>query len=193
MKANSYQLLFKRLKNGDEKAFEILFRTFYGSLCRYALQFVNEEEEAEEITQEFFIKLWEKRTSLEIDTSVTNYLFRSVKNQCLNFIQHNKVKKKYVDNAKDFLKQNNDESQFYLEPGLAEKIEYTINLMPRKRRQIFMLSREKGLTYKEIAAELNISIKTVEAQMGHALKFLRNKLRDFNPDLILFYFFIRQK
>ena len=180
--------LFKRIKLGDEQAFEILFNAFYPSLCHYAFQFIGEEETAEEITQDIFVKLWEKRFSLDIETSVKNYLFRSVKNRCLNLIQHNKVKNQHAGQIMERAVQELNPSQYFLEPGLAEKIEAAINSLPEKRQEIFRLSREEGLKYKEIAEKLNISVKTVEAQMGLALKFLRKQLKEYDPNVILYFF-----
>jgi len=186
MDTQNYKAIFEKIKKGDESAFEELFNAFYGSLCNYAYQFLENIEDAEEVSQDIYVKLWEKRSSIEIETSVKNYLFRSVRNQCLNQIQHNKVKKQYSEKIKDFSKQDLDTSRYFIEPGLAREIEKTINSMPEKRKEIFKLSRETGLKYKEIAEQLNISIKTVEAQMGLALKYLRKKLKIYNPNLLLF-------
>jgi RNA polymerase sigma-70 factor, ECF subfamily len=181
--------LFEKIKNGDEHSFEILFLKYYKPLCTYAFQFVNETEEAEEVAQDFFVKLWEKRSIIEIDSSLNNYMFRSVKNHCLNLLQHNKIKTRYSEKIKETANISVDSSRYFLEPWLVEKIEQAINLLPEKRKEVFRLSREEGLKYKEIADQLNISIKTVEAQMGLALKFLREQLREFDPGLILFHIF----
>jgi RNA polymerase sigma-70 factor, ECF subfamily len=181
--------LFEKIKTGDERSFEVLFNSYYKLLCNYAFQFVNEAETAEEVTQEFFVKLWEKRLTIEIETSLNNYLFRSIKNHCLNLLQHNKIKNQYSEKIKDISIQNIDSSQYFFEPELVNKIERAINSMPEKRKEVFRLSREEGLKYKEIADKLHISVKTVEAQMGLALKFLREQLKEFNPNLILFNIF----
>lgn len=183
--------IFEKIKKGDERAFEVLFSTYYKSLCNYAFRLLDENEGAEEVAQDIFVKLWEKRSTIDIETSLNNYLFRSVKNHCLNIIQHNKIKNQYSERVKDFAKQNHDYSQYFIEPGLAAKIETSIHSMPEKRKEIFRLSREDGLKYKEIADRLNISIKTVEAQMGLALKYLRENLKEFDPNVALFFIFYR--
>ena len=85
--------LYLKLKEGDERAFQTLFRKYYSAMCHFASQFLNDSELAEEIVQDMFVKIWEKRASLNIETSVKHYLFRSVRNQCLNQIQHEKIKK----------------------------------------------------------------------------------------------------
>lgn len=170
---------FIRIQNGDKKAFKVLFESYYPSLCVYAYRLVNENETAEEMVQQLFVKIWEKRSSLKIESSVKQYLFRSLHNQCLNYIQHQKIKLQYAQRMIEELKREPDPAEYFLEPGLAQKIEESINSLPKKRREIFRMSREEGMKYKEIARKLNISVKTVEAQMGLALKNLREKLKDF--------------
>jgi RNA polymerase sigma-70 factor, ECF subfamily len=184
--------IFEKIKSGDERSFEQLFLNYFKPLCSYAFRFTNETEAAEEIVQDFFVRLWEKRMAIEIDSSLNNYMFRSVKNHCLNLIQHNKIKNRYSEKIKEASNPTIEPSQFFIEPELIEKIEKAISLLPEKRREVFRLSREEGLKYKEIAEKLNISVKTVEAQMGFALKFLREQLNDYDPGLILFLIFSNQ-
>ncbi len=183
------KLLFSKIRDGDEKAFKKLFQEYYSSLCYFATQFLNDDSVAEGIVQEVFLKIWEKKKVIEINTSLKQYLFRSVRNSCLNIIQHDKVKKQYAEQVMGNSKQNIDFSKYYLEVGLAQKIEESINSLPQKRKEIFKLSKEDGLKYKEIADKLNISVKTVEVQMGLALKTLREKLKNYQNLLALFYIF----
>ena len=171
--------LFREITKGDEKAFEKLFHKYYGHLCLFASSILNNDSSAEEIVQDFFVKLWEKRDQLSIESSVKNYFFRSVKNLCLNFIQHNKTKLRYAQKVIADAENNNLFDDGFTEIDLAEKIEESIQSLPEKRREIFRMSREKGLKYREIAEKLNISIKTVETQMGLAIKTLRAKLKDY--------------
>lgn len=185
--------LFEKIKNGDGKAFREIFERYYPPLCCFALQLLGEDEAAEEIVQNMFVKLWEKRGAISIDTSVRQYLFRSVKNYCINHIQHNKIKKLYAEKAAELARQEINSSDYYLEIGLAEKIEACVESLPEKRQEIFRLSREDGLKYKEIADRLNISVKTVETQMGFALKTLRENLKEFIPGLMLFNLFFAHK
>ncbi len=171
--------MFKRINKSDEKAFEILFHKYYGILCSFAFKLIHDDVAAEEIVQDFFVKLWEKREQISIETSVKNYFFRSVKNLCINFIQHNKTKIAYTQKLLSELENNFSDENNYPEPGLYEKIEESINYLPEKRREIFRLSRQEGLKYHEIAQKLNISIKTVETQMSLAIKTLRDKLKNY--------------
>lgn len=180
MNGEADHILFKRIKKSDQRAFEALFRTYYPFLCLYATRLIKDAAAAEEIVQELFIRLWEKRTDVDIETSVKNYLFRAVKNYCLNHIKHIKVKDEYF--RKIQLHHNIEQSvDFEWDTDLMQKIEEGIASLPEKRREIFKLSRLEGLKYREIADRLNVSIKTVETQMGIAIKTLRIKLRDYLP------------
>lgn len=176
------QELFANMKEGDQKAFEALFRSYYPGLCQYATRLLNDAQMAEETVQELFVRLWEKRSRNVIETSVKNYLFRSVKNQCLNYIKHNQIKLAYAQKVLAEAETSSSEDH-EAEAELIRKIEESIASLPDKRREIFRLNRQEGLKYREIAEKLNISVKTVETQMGLALKSLREKLRDF---LLLF-------
>ncbi len=172
-------ILFEKIKLGDEKAFEALFLHYYPHLCLYATQILKNSSAAEEIVQELFVRFWEKREETEIETSLKNYLFRAAKNHCLNYIKHNQIKREY---SQKFLAENepfSTEYEFESQTELFRKIEESISALPEKRQEIFRLSRQEGLKYREIAKKMNISIKTVETQMGLAIKTLRDKLRDF--------------
>lgn len=179
--------LFINIQQGDEKAFEKLFKLYYGYLCNFATKIIADDVAAEEIVQEFFVKFWERRADLSVESSLKNYLFRSVKNLCLNHIKHSNIKLQHAQKViaeSETSNFNND----YIEVDLAADIAKSIEELPKKRREIFRLSREEGLKYREIAEKLNISIKTVEAQMSLAIKSLRDKLKKYNT--FIFYFFV---
>lgn len=182
--------LINKIKQGDIKAYETLFHTYYAYLCAFATKVLLNPEAAEEIVQDFFVKLWESRAEITIDTSVKNYLFRSVKNRCLNHIKHEKIKTRHAEKVLSSASQSQTSHQFY-EVFLADEIEKSIAALPAKRREIFRLSRQEGLKYREIAERMNLSVKTVEAQMGLAIKHLREKLKKYNT--FLFYFLWIQK
>jgi len=189
MNQSDDKALFKKITDGDVKAFEALFHAYYGNLCRFASGIISDNEMAEEIVQNLFVKLWEKRTQIEVETSVKNYLYRAVKNQCINFIKHNNIKIDHLQNIQTEKAVQIQPDEIFLELELAKKIEQSIQSLPVKRREIFILSREEGLKYTEIAQKLNISLKTVEAQMGLAIKTLREKLKNHISFLILFLCF----
>lgn len=184
--------LYGKLKGGDELAFKALFQKYYASLCHFAFQFLPDRQLAEEMVQEFFVHLWEKRRELTIESSVKQYFFRSVKNQCLNQLQRQKIKNRYAGKMMEAAQQEPDPEQYYMEVDLIQRIEKALESLPPKRQEIFRLSREKDLTYKEIAEELNLSVKTVEAQMGLSLKHLRDELKDFNNYLLSLLFVFRK-
>ncbi len=178
--------LFEKIKKSDLKAFEILFHRYYRHLCLFSAKILKDNDAAEEIVQDFFVKLWEKREQIDIRTSVNSYLFGSVKNLCINYINHNKIKQKYAKFIQDETAIKIPDEDRFVEPDLTEKIAESINSLPEKRREIFRLSREEGMKYKEIAEKLHISVKTVEAQMGLAIKTLREKLKKYNTFFTFF-------
>jgi RNA polymerase sigma-70 factor (ECF subfamily) len=158
----------------------------------YARQFVTDNDDCEEIVQSFFTNLWEKREKIEVNSSVKSYLFSSIKNRCINHLKHLKIKEEHQQIALHEAKNNTTPDNF-LEPGLIEKIYRSIEELPDRRKEIFKLNREHGLKYREIAEKLDVSMKTVEAQMGHALRELREKLKDYKQLLIQFLIFKASK
>lgn len=184
------QQYFSAIKNGDKKSFELLFKAYYQPLCFYAMKFLCTNSDSEEIVQEVFINIWEKRNTISDPLSVRNYLFGAVRNRSLNALKHKKIVDQHkLNNLKTQLEQSNDD--FMQEVGLMKKINAQIDALPPRRREIFILSREYGLKYREIAEKLNISVKTVEAQMGEALKTLRENLKEYKKmivGLIIFNF-----
>jgi RNA polymerase sigma-70 factor, ECF subfamily len=170
----------RQLSLDNLKSFEALFRQYYQMLCTYALRFVKDPDTAEEIVQDLFYKLWEKRTELQINTSVKSYLYSAVHNRCLKFIEHRNVETRY----RNYYLLH--ESEIDNEPGdsatiseLQGVIEHTLNALPERCSRIFRLNRFEGLKYHEIALKLSISVKTVEANMGKALKLLRKNLKNY--------------
>ena len=168
--------------------FEGVFKSHYKELVLHAVRFVEEQEEAEEIVQNLFFEIWNKREKLTINTSIRAYLYSSVRNICLNFIKHKKVEYKYKEHNAHLIKQDSGtENDSMVQQELADKIDLAISKLPPERQKVFKMSRYEGLKYKEIAEKLEISVKTVEAQMGKALKFLREELVDFLPLILIFF------
>ncbi len=167
--------LIDKIRNNDEKAFEKLFYHYYQSLCLFATQILTNNNLAEEMVQNFFVKFWEKRSELYITTSLKSYFLKSVKNQCLNHIKHEKIKLQHANKVISEAEKT-DFSPYFIEVDLQKDIEKSIAALPEKRQEIFRLSREEGLKYREISEKLNISVKTVETQMRLAIQTLREKL-----------------
>ena len=162
----------------DEKYFEVLFKSHFSALCSFALKYINDLDSAKEITHDIFINLWEKRLTIDLNKSIKSYLYTSVYNRCMNHIRDNK-KFRQVDTAGEAFDENWDPSGKMGEAELDEKIHQTIDSLPVKCREIFLLNRFEELKYHEIAAKLEISVKTVEAQMSKALKILRENLAEY--------------
>ncbi|PPK87394.1 RNA polymerase sigma-70 factor (ECF subfamily) [Neolewinella xylanilytica] len=173
------------IKAGNVAAFRALFDAEYDRLANFALRYVGETAVAEDIVQDVFVALWSKRAELSIQVSLKAYLYQSVRNGCLNHLKSRKVRTTYAASV---------DARHWEHPTLEEQIDAEslgrmvqrcVTEMPKERQRIFRLSREEGLKYREIAVELGLSVKTVEAQMGKALQFLRGRLSDFLPLLLL--------
>ncbi len=170
----------------SKSEFEELFRANYGSLCSYANKFLEDVDASEEVVQEMFYKLWTNRDSLSITSSIKSYLFRAVRNSCLNVIKHVDIREEYkAYNEQDIKNKENSFEEEIVATELEQRINEAIDKLPVERRRVFIMSRYDGLKYKEIAEKQGISIKTVENQMGKALKFLREELADYMPLAIL--------
>lgn len=173
------EVIVSRLINKDKRAFELVFNQYYNIMVLYAARFMDTREEAEEIAQDVFVKFWEKCDSLSPDSSVKSYLYRSVHNSCLNAIKHEKVKDGYKQHVMNFLESTYQDHVEVNDPDdIRARIHSEIDKLPPRCKEIFKLSRFEGLKYQEIADHLEISVKTVEVQMGKALKVLRDSLQD---------------
>ena len=160
----------------------------------YACTLLKNEAEAEEIAQTVFVKLWEKRKALSVETSMKAYLYRMAHNDCMNWLKRQTVVKKFQNEKAYAMKYETDGRQDNASfSQLEEKLSHALQELPERCRTIFQLSRFEDLKYREIATQLRISEKTVENQMGKALKLLRTKLIDFLPLLIVFIRIIQKR
>ena len=172
--------IFKEIKKGNLVTFEKLFRKYYAGLCNYANKYLKDLDRAEEVVQELFYKLWEKRNKLDINVSLKSYMYRAVYNGCLQYLNHRAIEIKYENYYKKQTKgYDRDASEAMNMQELNEIINETLNSLPERCRNIFLLNRQDGLKYREIAKKLDLSIKTVEANMGKALKLLRKNLKNY--------------
>ncbi len=162
------------------------FKTYYQPLCHYAYTFVQDKDEAEEIVQSTFMSFWEKKEGIEIRTSSKSYLYSMVRNACLNVIKHEKIKLKHANEELAIAERAHESvSQKVMANELELHIQQALEKLPEQCRLIFKLSRFEELKYAEIADQLNLSIKTVENQMGKALKIMREQLKDYLPLIII--------
>ena len=164
----------------------MVFRDYYKPLVRYGNTFLKDSDETEDIVQQVFVSLWEKRAQLDIHTSIRAVLYKAVQNACLNKIKHLKVRTAYAEELKtgSVHAETSDPVQVN---ELNERIQLAMEQMPEQCGRIFKMSRFEQLRYQEIADQLGLSIKTVENQMGKALKIVREELKDYLPLLILFF------
>jgi len=179
MKSRNWKI-FEEIREGNLITFENVFRKYYAPLCIYASKYIKDLDVAEEVVQELFYKLWEKRDKLNINVSLKSYLYRSVYNGCLQYLNHRTIEIKYEDYYRKHNKEyNNDASESVRMQELNDIINNTINSLPERCRKIFLLNRYEGLKYREIAEKLSLSVKTIEANMGKALKLLRRNLKNY--------------
>jgi len=178
------------LARKDKSAFEQVFKTHFKNLHAYAFTIVRDEAEAEEMVQQVFFKLWERAETLSLTGSIAAYLYRAVHNESLNYLKHQKVKSSHQLHVAHSMKNQADHIGGKLAgKELEAKYKSALNELPEQCRTIFQLSRFEEMKYREIADKLDISVKTVENQMGKALKILRSKLADFLSILFLFIHF----
>jgi RNA polymerase sigma-70 factor (ECF subfamily) len=176
---NSDSEIVRRIQQGDKQEFEKLFRSSYVSLVRYAKTILKDHDTAEEIVQDLFFRLWQDRGKLTIESSLNGYLFRSVHNRSLHFIEHQKVVDRHAGEIAASTEQTTEpvtEAIYYSE--LQSRVARVLERLPERCSVIFRMSRFEGLKYNEIAEKLSVSLKTVEANMGRALKEFRKALAE---------------
>jgi RNA polymerase sigma-70 factor (family 1) len=177
--------LLTAIGQGDERIFEQVFRKYYAGLCTYGRSILHDADEAEEIVQNVFVSIWEKREEIEITQSLKSYLYRAVHNHCLNRIKHQKVRDEHQQYALYYQEVSYESvSQTVYKNELEQQLAKAIEKLPEQCRIIFKLSRFDELRYQEIADQLGLSVKTIENQIGKALKILRTELADYLPILV---------
>jgi RNA polymerase sigma-70 factor (ECF subfamily) len=177
-----------KLKSGDEKAFANLVDAYNGMLCLYANSLLNDIPLSEDIVQNLFINIWEKRHSLREDLSLKRYLYKSVYNACINQYKKNQaltaLEKKYVEVLNQIVDTNDEDTL----DKLKLKVKQAIENLPPKCKEIFILSKTDGLTNMEISEYLNVSVKTIERHITIAFTKIRSEVGS-KSDLILYLLF----
>jgi RNA polymerase sigma-70 factor (ECF subfamily) len=180
-------MLVELIRSGHHESFRDLFNFYYPGLVLYATQLTTNKTQSEEIVQDFFVRFWERHHMLKPANSLKNYLFTSVRNSCFNYLRHQKIKAEYINELEqlslDHLLYDPD---LYVVSELQETIIRAIEALPERCREVFVMSRFKGKRNEEIAADLQISVRTVETQISKALKTLRVQLKDYIGLLLLF-------
>ncbi|MFW5657350.1 MAG: RNA polymerase sigma-70 factor [Bacteroidota bacterium] len=180
---NKEQFLIGKIHKGDKEAFRELYDLYYTSLCRHAYSFVDDRAVAEDIVQDVFFNLWEKRKSLNIENSLVAYLYRTVYYQSMKYLRRKILEQDHLQEAKlklreaEILYKRNEFPFSQLDQKvLKEEIKTALDNLPEKTRKVFILSRKHELKNKEIAEHLEINLKTVEYHVSKALLYLREKL-----------------
>lgn len=183
-----------RLKNEDYTAFDALFKKYSESVYTFSLSITKESYIAEDITQLVFIKIWQKRVILDEFLSFRSFLFRITYNEIITWIRKSNSEKRRISSFVSSSSFESDETASLVEFNSIKSLaEHIIDNLPEKRKEIFKLSREQGLTNREIAEKLDISVKTVENQMTAALKLLKEKLGSSEILGLLFFYIMFHK
>jgi RNA polymerase sigma-70 factor (ECF subfamily) len=189
------QQLFERLRNGDEAAFKVLYNDYYSMLYYFVLEFIPLKETAENVVQDTFITLWNKRNELKDDSNLTSYLFTVAKNNALNRLRDKKYSQKMFSNTLDISELDlNLETLSAVDTSVCafmdieQIIQETLASLPPQCRKVFELSRFQERKNREIAEELNISIKTVEGHISKGIKTFKVALKDYLP--LVAYLFV---
>ena len=177
------QSLLLAIKNGNEKAFDTLFRKYYPMLCAYGNKFV-ELEDAEECVQDAMLWLWENKDMLVIQSSLSNYLFSIVHHRAINRIKQQEVKSRVENYFYEEMQSLIDDTNFYLIEELTIRIQEAVETLPESYKEAFVMHRFKNMSYKEIAGILGVSPKTIDYRIQQALKQLRIELKDYLPFLL---------
>lgn len=173
--------VLKKIKEGDIKAFEGVFRQYYAPLCLYGLSITGRKDVAEEIVQELFYVWWKDRENIQILRSVKNYLYGAVRNQSLQYLEHIAVQERHRERV--LLKEKDEQDatphQQLEYKELEEVINRTLKQLPDRRLKIFRMHRMEGKKYKEIAETLSVSVKTIEAEMTKVYQLLRQEIEKY--------------
>ena len=187
--ANEDREYVESLKEGGFAAFEVLFKKYAENLYAFTLSITREPYIAEEITQLVFMKIWEKRDQIEKDLPFKSFIFSIAYSETISWLRKEKSEKRKTEGYKAETETVSNETDYFIEFNNIKSLAIqTIDNFPKKRKEIFKLSREQGYSNKEIATRLNISVRTVESQISAALKTLKEKLGRDGIIGLLFYF-----
>lgn len=179
--------LISELNSQNKVVFDFIFNYYYSGLCAYARRWVAAPEVAEDLVQDFFVKLWIDSPNLNITSSLRSYLFTAVKNRSVNYLKHARVKEQYGAQTMWEARDQEHAGWEFSEPELMEMIEKGLEKLPPRCREIFVMSRFEGQDNAKIAENLGIAKRTVELQISNALRALRVELKDYLPAALLFW------
>jgi RNA polymerase sigma-70 factor, ECF subfamily len=170
-------LLVTMLRQNDKDAFRVLYNRYSKKIYYFSLKYIGNNTEAEELVQSVFISVWEKRMSLDPDNSVKSYIYKAAVNYIYNFLKRKAIRDRFIESE---IKNGQDSSDNTYEQVFFNDLERSINsaveTLPPQQQKIFQLSHFDGLSHKEIAKKLDLSVRTVENQMYRALKIIKNNI-----------------
>lgn len=176
--------MIRLLKEGNEQAFEGVYKEYYKGLCAFASHYISDIDESEEIVQDVMMWLWENRSSLLPEMSLKSLLFTIVKNKCLNSLSHTQIKQRVHETLYATFADQFEDPDLYLENELMSRLDKAIQDLPEEYRKAFTMNRFENLTYNEIAEKAGVSPKTIAYRISQSLKLLREDLKDYLPLLV---------
>ena len=180
--------LVERLQKGDVEAFDLIYEKYSGKLYTFSLKYLKSKDEAEELVQSVFLKLWENYKNLRKESSFKSYLFTIAYNEICNLFRKRNYLQKFVNDTLYESSQASSETENNIDyKSVLEQVQQIIDKLPDRQRIIFMKSRNEGKSSKEIAEELGLSAGTVDNYISEALKFIRNQLHNKSLSLLLFF------
>lgn len=189
---NSEDLFIERINSKQRQAYHELFQEFYKPLVIFAMKYLKEQKEAEDIVQDLFITIWEKQEKFLSYNSFCVFLYNAVRNTCLNRIKHRKVEEKYIHYSLDHEEKSEEWDFEKAEEEIYRQLFKAIDELPARCRQIFLLHLE-GMKNEEIAAKLKLSLLTVKTQKKKAIRHLRERLGHLFIYMIYMYFFLNEQ
>ncbi|MGD8778396.1 MAG: RNA polymerase sigma-70 factor [Ignavibacteria bacterium] len=174
---NIEQDIITAIRDDDESAFEILFRRYYPELCSYLNIYIRDKDEVEEMVQQLFLNIWERRKNFYPKNNVRSYLYKAVKNKAINYRKHLQIKERVIQKIRNMqmIRENNLEDEID-KTEMQLLIDKAVERLPARCRETFILVKYNNFSYQEAADIMNISTHTVEIQIGKALKKLRSSL-----------------
>lgn len=174
------KLIIDRLKYDDQASFTIIFSKYYSDLVHFAFHYLHDLSVSEEVVQDVFLKLWESRRTLAIDTSLRSYLLKAVQNRCIDHSRHTVIQQRYTSSVLEKQFDSSDDTEHYvLHSELEVKLGEALDKMPAELSEPFVMSRFQGMNYAGIAGKLGVSVRTIEVRIAKTINLLRKELKDF--------------
>jgi RNA polymerase sigma-70 factor (ECF subfamily) len=181
----SDQFLLNSLQDGEEKAFDFIFRKYYKALCAQANLYVHDLDQAQNLVQDCFIKMWENRKNAGQIKNLSAYLSFMVRNRSIDHVRKSK-KEIITELVSEGVEMTDSSDEIFISYEFEEKLVEALSMLPERCRVAFEYSRFEGLTYNEIAQKMNVTVKAVEALMSRSLRILRVELKEYLPLLLMF-------